>query len=143
LSGAVRLQVPPIWTYSQRVALLILVTALFVYLAVRYAFNPAYVSNPQPIEPPRAVELVDRIDPNTADIPTLAALPTLGEKRAKLIVDYREARRARSPNGIVFRRLEDLLRIRGIGPATIDQMEPYLTFPTTIAPTAQSTQPSR
>lgn len=125
------LRAPQLWTTGQRVALLAIVAALFVYLVVRYFFNPVYVSNPQPLEPSRAAELVDRIDPNTADIDTLTALPTLGVKRAKLIVEYREARRARNPNAIVFERIEDLLRIKGIGFATIDQMRPYLTFPTT------------
>ncbi|MBC8107483.1 MAG: helix-hairpin-helix domain-containing protein [Anaerolineae bacterium] len=131
-----RLQAPQLWTAGQRVALLAIVAALFAYLAIRYLTNSTYVSNPQPAEPSRASELVDRIDPNTADVATLAALPTLGEKRAKLIVDYRESRRANRPNVIVFQRLEDLLRIRGIGVATIDQLRPFLTFPTTV-PTTQ------
>jgi competence protein ComEA len=126
------------WTYGQRVALLTIVAALLLFLAIRYLLNPVYVSNPQPAVPSRAGELVDRIDPNTADVATLAALPTLGEKRAKLIVDYREARRARNPDLIVFERLEDLLRIKGIGAATIDQMRPYLEFPPT-RPSVQST----
>jgi len=131
----VRLQAPQLWTSGQRVALLAIVAVLFVYLCVRYFLNPVYVSNPQPAEPSRAAELVDRIDPNTADVDTLAALPTLGVKRAKLIVDYREARRARNPNAAVFERLEDLLRIKGIGAATIDQMRPYLAFPATTPTT--------
>src|SRR5688572_15737294 len=71
LSGDVRLRAPPMWTYGQRIALLIIVAAMFVYLGVRYALNPVYVSNPQPVEPSRAAELLDRIDPNTADIATL------------------------------------------------------------------------
>jgi DNA uptake protein ComE-like DNA-binding protein len=132
----VRLQAPQLWTAGQRVALLAIVAAMLVYLTIRYLINPTYVSNPQPVEPARASELVDRIDPNTADISTLAALPTLGEKRAKLVIDYRESHRAAKPNGVVFERLEDLLRIRGIGVATIDQLRPYLAFPTT-APTTK------
>ena len=128
---------PQLWTHGQRVALLAMIAALFVYLAIRYFANPAYVSNPQPSEPIRASELLDRIDPNTADVATLAALPTLGEKRAKLIVDFRESRRANKSNAVVFERLEDLLRIRGIGAATIDQLRPFLTFPTT-APTTNA-----
>jgi competence protein ComEA len=132
---------PQLWTASQRVALLTIVAALFVYLAIRYFAHPSFISNPQPVEPARARELADRIDPNTADIATLAALPTLGEKRAKLIVDFRESRRANKPNALVFARLEDLLRIRGIGAATIDQLRPYLSFPTTAPSTAPSTAP--
>jgi DNA uptake protein ComE-like DNA-binding protein len=136
----VRLQAPQLWTYGQRVALLVIVAALLIYLAIRYLLNPVYVSNPQPAQPSRAAELVDRIDPNTADVDTLAALPTLGVQRAKLIVDYREARRAKTPNAVVFERLEDLLRIKGIGAATIDQMRPYLTFPTTQPATTTTTR---
>ena len=126
-----QLSPPQGWTYGQRVALLAIIAALFLYLTVRYLANPTFVSDPQPVEPSRAHELVDRIDPNTADVATLAAMPQLGLKRAQTIIDYREARRRSRPDVIVFERPEDLMRIKGIGPATLDQIRPYLAFPTT------------
>jgi competence protein ComEA len=97
------------------------------------------VSDPQPDVPSRALELLDRIDPNTADAETLAALPQLGLKRAQTIIDYRERYKQSRPNDpIAFKRLDDLLRIKGIGVATIDHLQPYLRFPAT----APSTQPA-
>ncbi len=126
----------PSWSTSQRVSLLTILAGLLLYSFVRYAMNRTFINDPPPTESSRMSELADRIDPNTADEATLAALPTLGEKRAKLIVEYRNSR-AR-PNHIVFSEPNDLLRIRGIGVATLDQMKPFLIFPT--ATTRPSTQ---
>jgi len=70
------------WTLPQRRVLLALLAVLLPVLAIRYACNPAYVADPQPPYPSRYEELADRIDPNTADLATLSALPTIGERRA-------------------------------------------------------------
>jgi len=130
-----------LWTARQRTALLMILVPVIAYIVVRTLRNPAYVPDPQPIEPSRANELADRIDPNTADVETLGALPTLGEKRAKLIVEYRDRYQKLFPNaGPVYQRPEDLLRIRGIGVATVEQIKPFLTFSTsTTAPTTAPT----
>ena len=117
------------WTASQRRALIALLLVLLVVLGVRLAVNRQYVSDPQPAQGARYEELATRIDPNTADWQTLAAIPTLGEKRAKEIVAYRDRIRSSEPNAIVFRDAADLLRIRGIGRATIDNLRPHLVFP--------------
>ena len=119
------------WTASQRRALIVLLVALWVFIAVRFALNPAYVTDPQPVAPSRYGELADRIDPNTADWQTLAALPAIGEKRAKEIVAYRDEFTARHPGRRAFERVEDLHRIKGIGAAMTNTLRSYLTFPTT------------
>jgi competence protein ComEA len=113
--------------------LLVILVALFVYLAIRYACHPVYVSDPQPDIPARFHDLADRIDPNSADWQTLAALPGIGEKKAKDIIEYRDRTAAERPGKPVFEKLEDLLRIKGIGRAMMTGMEPYLTFPTPSA----------
>jgi competence ComEA-like helix-hairpin-helix protein len=74
--------------------------------------------------------LVDRLDPNTADWQTLAALPGMGEKHARDIVAYRERFTADHPGKLAFTTAEDMLRIRGIGVATLKTLEPHLVFPT-------------
>ena len=66
-----------------------------------FAHSPGHpkqdvISDPQPSEGPRAAELQSRIDPNAADWKTLAAIPNLGEKRAKAIVAYRDGIRSRN-----------------------------------------------
>jgi DNA uptake protein ComE-like DNA-binding protein len=114
-----------------------LLTALLVYLCIRLLFNPAYVSNPQPLEPARAAELQDRIDPNTADWQTLAALPLIGEKRAKDIVAYREQFVAEHPGQLAFTKPSDLLEIRGIGTVTLSQLDPFLLIPAGPSPTTK------
>jgi competence protein ComEA len=70
--------------------------------------DPASAASPQ------------RIDINRADAWLLAALPTIGETRAADIVAYRKA------NG-PFRSVTDLLKVSGIGQATLDKIKDYIT----------------
>ncbi len=129
MSDAPDRHAPRLWTARQRAVIIALLAVVLVYLAVRLIRNPVYVSDPQPRDPPRALELADKIDPNTADVATLAALPMIGERRARDIVEYRERFVAQNPGKLAFTRLEDLLRIKGFGPAMIEHVRPYLTFP--------------
>lgn len=62
-----------------------------------------------------------RLDPNTADAASLAVLPGIGADRAEAIV------RARTEGS--FTRAEDLARVPGIGPATLERLRPLLQFP--------------
>jgi competence protein ComEA len=61
-----------------------------------------------------------KIDINRAESWLLEALPGIGEVLAQRIVDYR------SENG-PFRRIEDLLQVSGIGPATFEGIKDYIT----------------
>lgn len=110
---------------------------MFGYLAFRIVTHSEHVTNPPPPEGPRAAELEDRIDPNRADWTALAALPTIGEKRAKDIVAYREQFVSVNPDKRAFAVPSDLLNIRGIGPATLSQIEPFLIFPSSPPPSSQ------
>ena len=60
-----------------------------------------------------------RIDVNRAEWPELAMLPNVGESLARRIVEARE-RDGR------FASVEDLRRVKGIGPRTLDRLRPYL-----------------
>jgi len=71
---------------------------------------------------------IDRVDPltiklqidvNEAQWPELALMPDIGPELARRIVSDREER---GP----FRDLDDLRRVRGIGPRTLEAMKPYL-----------------
>ena len=121
------------WTDAQRRVLLVLLTILLISLAAKYAFNSMYVSDPQPETGPHYNDLADKIDPNKADWQTLAALPGIGERRAKDIVEYRERKRtqAHDPSLAVFRVPNDLLYVKGVGVGILEGLEPYLLFPTT------------
>lgn len=61
------------------------------------------------------------LDLNAADLKTLQALPRIGPAMAARIVAWRNA------NG-PFNRADDLLRIKGIGPRTLEQLLPLVTF---------------
>jgi hypothetical protein len=119
------------WTLGQRRALLVLLFGLLVYLSIRLAFNCSYVPDPPAPHGPRYDEVADKIDPNTADVATLAALPLIGEKRAQQIVDFREKRLAQYPGRVAFRSEDDLLLIKGFGQASLETLRPYLIFPST------------
>ena len=66
---------------------------------------------------PIAIKL--QIDVNEADWPELCLMPGIGEQLAKRIVADRVEH---GP----FRDLNDLRRVRGIGPRTLEGMKPYL-----------------
>ena len=61
-----------------------------------------------------------KIDINRAESWLLEALPGIGEVLSQRIVDYR------SENG-PFRRIEDLLKVSGIGEATFEHIKDYIT----------------
>ncbi|MCG2786331.1 MAG: ComEA family DNA-binding protein [Anaerolineae bacterium] len=57
----------------------------------------------------------DPVNINTADLTLLDTLPGIGPTTAQRIIDYREA------NG-PFQIVDDLLKVPGIGPATLDRL---------------------
>ena len=118
------------WTLAQRRGLIALLVVFLAFLTWQSVGNRLYIADPQPHEGARAAELESRIDPNSADWQTLAAIPGLGEKRAKAIVAYRDSMHRLNSGRLVFQRPADLLQIRGIGAATVDNLRPYLVFPT-------------
>ncbi len=74
----------------------------------------------------------DRVDLNRASVAELTRLPGVGAKRAQAIV----AQRSRRP----FRRPEDVLAVKGLGPAWFAKTKAHLTVgaapPAPPAPTA-------
>ncbi|HKV05952.1 MAG TPA: helix-hairpin-helix domain-containing protein [Candidatus Acidoferrales bacterium] len=61
------------------------------------------------------------VDLNTANIKEFEQLPGVGPTTAKAIVEFR----AKSGR---FRRVEDLLAIRGISEAKLEKIRPYVTI---------------
>lgn len=62
---------------------------------------------------------IQKIDINRAERWLLETLPGIGEVLAQRIVDYR------SENG-PFKRIEDLLKVSGIGEATLEKIRDYI-----------------
>ncbi len=69
----------------------------------------------------RPLEQGERIDPNRASEVEIDRLPGVGPAVARAIVRSREADGA-------FRSASDLERVRGIGPATVQRLGPWLDF---------------
>ncbi|MFI4881665.1 MAG: ComEA family DNA-binding protein [Phycisphaerales bacterium JB064] len=87
---------------------------------------PAVLSEPEPYEPAPKLDAGMTLDLNTATAEQLQLLPGIGPSRAAAII---ENRTAMGP----FRTVEDLARVRGIGPATVEGVRPYVTLSTPAA----------
>ncbi len=73
---------------------------------------------PRPAAPSAPVRPRAPLDLNRADTLALQSLPGVGPARARRIVEARA--------GEPFRSVEDLLRVRGIGPATLARLKPLV-----------------
>ncbi len=95
---------------------------LAVYNGVRLLTVPTPDQPPLPVlignERPAPLVGTFRIDPNTAPADSLELLPGIGRVVADAIVAARDT--------LPFARIPDLVRVRGIGPATLDRITPYL-----------------
>ena len=67
-----------------------------------------------------AAAVVDKIDLNSANSAVLTELPGIGPKTAEKIEAYRES------NG-PFKSIDDLLNVKGIGPAKFEKLKPFVT----------------
>ncbi len=65
----------------------------------------------------------DRVDLNTADQEALEALPGVGPRTAELIIAYREEHGG-------FKKVEELMNIRGIGERTFLRLRKLVQIPT-------------
>ncbi len=93
--------------------------------------------------PPTASASEGVVNIQTATPEELQRLPGIGPSKASAIVAFRER--------TAFRRVEDILRVRGIGRATFRRLRPYLSVsgPTTLsgdvttrrAPPAETDEP--
>ena len=68
---------------------------------------------------PKAVAKAS-VDVNTATETDLTTVPGIGTSLAKRIIEFREQ------NG-PFAKVDDLLKVRGIGEKSIEKLRPYLT----------------
>jgi competence protein ComEA len=67
-----------------------------------------------------AEDRVGVVNVNTATQEELQQLPGIGEARAKAILDARRERGG-------FKSVEELLEIRGIGPANLEKLRPHVS----------------
>lgn len=63
--------------------------------------------------------LQGKVNVNSATLEELQLLPGIGESKARAIVQAREQRGT-------FESVEELLEVKGIGPASLEKLRPYL-----------------
>lgn len=61
------------------------------------------------------------VNVNTATLDELQALPGIGEARAQAILAARQARGG-------FKSVDELLEVRGIGPANLERLRPHVSL---------------
>ena len=104
----------------------LLVTALLALLTSAATASPSW-ANERADEPATrrasSTETAVRspVDVNTATAEQLQLLPRIGPVVARRIVEYRSAV---GP----FRKLEELLNVKGIGRRTLEQLQPFITL---------------
>lgn len=76
-----------------------------------------------------------RLDPNRATRTEFMLLPNIGPRLSARIVAYRRDAAARP----VFATADDLANVRGIGPATVNSLRPYLRFKPDVSCTEEAT----
>jgi competence protein ComEA len=95
-------------------AALALAAAFAVALAAPASFAAAGdARSPAVASAPAAVNL------NTATLEELTALPGIGEKRAQAILEMRKQKGG-------FKSIDELAEVKGIGPANLEKLRPYL-----------------
>lgn len=113
-----------LWSLPRRRAIVTLLAAAWAGLLICAIRNPIYVGD----SPGASTVVVAQINPNTAGVAVLSTIPRIGPSRAEAIVAYRDEFTKRHPGRLAFSSLVDLLHVRGIGPATLRNIEPYLSF---------------
>ena len=98
-------------------------TCLCVAAGIAFAASASGISAPHAV-----FRIDDTINPNDASPASLARLPRIGPARAREIVSYRSRSGQGGDPRPVFSRAEDLRKVSGVGPATIEAVRPWLSF---------------
>lgn len=73
-------------------------------------------------------ELKSTINPNNTSWASLARLPGFGRQKARNLIKYRQQYKAANNQKNPFNSAEDLQKVKGIGPKTVDKIRKYITF---------------
>lgn len=71
------------------------------------------------------IVVYDTVNPNFAPLESLVRLPGVGPATATAIIEYRHGT---PKNKEAFTRPADLQGVKGIGPKTVEKIEPWLSF---------------
>ncbi len=86
-------------------------------------FSIIFYVNQLNLETDLKIVLSETINPNTAEAESIVRLPAIGPKRAQAIIDYRNDADTKA-----FENINDLQKIKGIGPKTAGKLQKWLYF---------------
>ena len=109
---------------QKRIQSFAFVISVCVAVCVSLVFVSQFAGGGQACE----IELESRINPNDASIASLVRLPGIGVGRAVAIVAYRESFGGKGGESTAFRNCDDLQKVRGIGPKTVQNISKWLKF---------------
>jgi competence protein ComEA len=110
---------PPTLTRRDQGAVAVLCALALVFITTSWLLSGGPSGGLVDIDTAEPLKATFQTDINSADWTELAQLPEIGEALAKRIVEWRERQ---GP----FTSHEDLDRVPGIGPKTLDGIRPYL-----------------
>lgn len=102
--------------------------AFVISIVAAVCFSWGFVENPAEPEQPYKIELDEKINPNNAPAASLVRLPGIGVSRAEAIVAYRKEFSKESGNEPAFQNCDDLQKVKGIGPKTVQNISQWLIF---------------
>jgi competence ComEA-like helix-hairpin-helix protein len=74
------------------------------------------------------IHLENRINPNISTVESITRLPGIGAAKAEAIVAYRKNFRGKTQEDQPFQNPEDLQKVNGIGPKTVQNISQWLKF---------------
>jgi len=105
--------------------------AFIIGLFLAFCFSFGFTFNLWPDESDFGhsdIVLNSRLNPNNAPVESLVRLPGLGIGRAGAIVDFRENFNDKKAASPVFQNCDDLQKVKGIGPKTVQNISEWLKF---------------
>ena len=105
--------------------------AFVISIFVAFFFSCVFVSNLiglESVDTGNEIRLDSRINPNTAPVASMTRLPGIGIAKAEAIVAYRHNFRGSNGESRPFQNMDDLQKVNGIGPKTVQNISEWLKF---------------
>ena len=103
-------------------------TRMITAALIACAMSVTALSAQRPVSAPKATATATApVNLNTATATQLETIPGVGAKTAALIIEYRQK------NG-GFKKIEDLMNVRGVGEKSFLKMKPLITVATSKTP---------